>query len=1124
MTKQGILLLSLLLCGIFLPKCGKNQGFAPDSKVTTPPADALFERVTGSGFEFENNIKEDYNNWILSNSYLYNGGGVGILDFDNDGLQDIYMVSTQGACKLFQNKGNFKFSEVAKQAGVEALEGEKTGVTIADVNADGWQDIYVCRTGLVANDARRNLLFINNKNGTFSEKALSTGLADKGASNHAAFFDADNDGDLDCYVVNYPVDFKSVNTTRLVDHGGGNVERETYPKDPLESDHFYLNNGDGTFSDVSKLAGIQDRAFGLSVTVSDLNHDGFTDIMVGNDYIEPDLVYINNPAQPGNFTDKYSSIFRHSSNHTMGVDIADINNDGLQDLIAMDMLAEDYGRQKVLMSTMLYDRYTTLAKYGYGKQQMRNVLQLNNGNGSYSDVGCLSGIFQTDWSWAPIVQDFDNDGNRDLFVTNGYRRDVSSLEYLNFIADSIQRTGGVTVKRFPKVEDYLKLIPSNPLQNYCFKNNGDLSFKNVSTDWGFVERSFSNGAAYADLDNDGDMDLIINNLDHPSYLYKNKAVENGKSGAWIQIKVIGGPSNPFAYGAKARIVQGDKVYEQELSPTRGFLSSVEPIFQFGLGNAQQINQIEIEFPGNRLAVLNNVATNKRYTVKFDEAQPGNIKPLPITAPRFAAAAAPTFTHHEDDVQDFNRERLIPWKLSTPGPALAVGDVNGDGQDDFFVGNGPGNAGAVFVQKSAGTFQASNNAAFVANQASEDAGATFFDADGDKDLDLIVASGGNTFNANDPKYQAHLYKNDGKGNFNAATGLPAITGSTAATCAHDFDGDGDLDLILGGWCTPLAYPTPPNSYLLRNDQGVFTDVTDQLAPQLRKIGMVRGIAWADLDGDQKEELILNGEWMPISVFTNNNGKLEPATERFGLQNTQGFWRSLATADVDGDGDQDLIAGNIGLNIRYTASESNPLQLFAKDFDNNGSIDPIMTQRENGQDVPVPMHDILLKQLPSLKKKFVHYTPYASAGISDLFPEQDLKNALHFTCNILASGIFINQGGKFNFQPFGNLAQTAPVYSIATFKNSGQNVPDLLLVGNDYGQQVETGPIDAGNGCYLSNDGKGGFTPWAARNSGFWASKEARHIAILNGAGGKHFALVANNNDAIQLFTINPSEVQ
>ena len=1098
-------------------QCGKNSRAAD---VAPAPPDALFEHLSpgATGVDFENIVEETHENNVLTNSYLYNGGGVGVIDFNNDGLQDLYFTRTQGSCKLYQNLGNLKFQDVTDQAGVQAMEGEKTGVAIADVNADGWQDIYVCRTGMQATDARRNLLFINNKNGTFTEQARQYGLADGSATNHANFFDADNDGDLDCYVLNYPVNFKSVNSARVQDTGGGVLARLTTPENQYESDRLYQNNGNGTFTDISKKAGIENRAFGLSVTITDINNDGYQDIIVGNDYIEPDFVYVNNPAQPGNFTDRYREYFRHSSNHTMGVDIADINNDGYQDIMALDMLAEDHTRQRELMTTMLLDRYTTLAKYGYGNQQMRNVLQLNNGRGSFSEIGCVAGVFQTDWSWAPLFQDFDNDGYRDLFITNGYRRDVSNLDYLNFTADSIQRTGGVTAKRFPKIEDYLDLMPSTPIQKYCFRNKGDLTFENVSTAWGFVQRSYSNGSAYADLDNDGDIDLIINNLASPADIYRNRAVETGKGGAWLQIKAVGSPQNPFAFGARARVQVGSQVYYSELAPIRGFLSTVEPIFHFGLGTAQTADRVEVEFPGGQVVVLEKAALNKRYTVQFSAGKPGHLTP-PATVPALVQEiAAPAFVHKEDDIQDFNRERLLPWKMSNPGPSLAVGDVNGDGQDDFYVGNAMGSPAALFIQK-AGTFQSTSAATWQADLGYEDTGAVFFDADGDQDLDLCVASGGNSYPADDAHYQPRLYRNDGRGNFSATTGtLPVIHTSSSAVSAFDYDGDGDLDLLLGGACTPLAYPTTPNSYLLRNDQGVFQDVTAQVAPALQSIGMVRAMTWADLDGDKKAELIITGEWMPIGVFSIQNGKFERATDQFGLNNTEGFWRSITAVDLDGDGDLDLVAGNLGENTRYKATPEAPLRLFAKDFDKNGSIDPIMTETDHGRDVPIALRDVMLKQLPILKKKFVHYAPYAKAGLADLFSEKELEFSQQLKVNHLASAVFINQGGKFILKKLPTAAQVAPVYAIRVLDVQNDGVPDLVLVGNDYGQQVETGRLDASNGLILENDGHGNLQPVPALASGFWANKEARDVQVLRGGGGKKMLVVANNNDKLQVFQL------
>lgn len=1099
--------------------CAKNDPSKAAVSFTekTAPADALFAllKSADSGVDFSNNITETHTNTVLTNSYLYNGGGVGILDVNNDGLQDLFFVSTQEACRLYLNQGNLKFKDITESSGVGIKEGDKTGVTIVDINADGWQDIYVCRTGMTAGENRRNLLFVNNQNGTFSEKARQYGLADGSASNHANFFDADGDGDLDCYVLNYPVDFKGVNGVRLKQpDGGGEPVRITDPKDASESSHFYRNNGNGTFSDVSRQAGIWTRAMGLSVTATDFNGDGFQDLMVANDYIEPDFVLMNNPAQPGNFTDRYGSTFRHTSNHTMGVDIADINGDGFNDLVALDMLAESYPRQKELMTTMLLDRYTTLAKYGYGQQQMRNVLQISNGNGTFSELGCLAGVFQTDWSWGALMQDYDNDGLRDIFITNGYRRDVSNMDYLSFTADSIQKSGGLTQARFPDIHDYLDLIPHTPLQNYCYRNRGDLSFEDVSTAWGLTQLTYSNGTAYADLDNDGDLDLVINNIDGPAGIYQNRARELGKGGAWLQIKPQGSAQNPLATGARARIQAGNQVQYADLTPTRGFFSSVEPLFHFGLGAAQTLDRVEVEFPGKKLVVLQNVPTNQRITVKYADAQPGQLTPPVVGKPFLSPDAAPDFLHRDDPVQDFNQERLLPWKMSAPGPCIAVGDVNGDNLDDCYIGNGPNAPGGLYLQTPGG-FRATSAEAFAADQAYEDTGCTFFDADRDGDLDLVVCAGGNSFPANSPNYPPRLYRNDGKGNFSRAPGaIPLAKESIHSVSAHDYDGDGDQDLFLGGWCVPGSYPATPSSFVLKNDNAVFQDVTAQMAPAFAKIGMVRSILWADLDGDKVEEMVVAGEWMPIQVFAVAGGKLELVTPKFGLENTDGFWRSLAAADVDKDGDMDLVAGNLGLNTRYKASPEAPLKMFAKDFDGNGSMDPIMTQTENGKDAPVAMRDVMLKQVPVLKKKYVRYSAYATAVLSDLFPEKDLQAAQQLRCNTLASTIFINQSGRFSAKNLPNLAQIAPLYAIQPVDYDNDGDLDLMAAGNDWGQQVETGRLDAGNGVVLVNDGSGNFTALMPYASGLWASREVRDLKVLRGPGKKRLVLVSNNNEKAQ----------
>ena len=1111
--------LFLLLC----ISCGKDKGgqltsaYKPEQ--FTAPADALFLKMNAAetGITFKNDIRETHELNIVTDAYLYNGGGVGVIDLNKDGLQDLFFSSTMGNCKLYLNKGGLKFEDISQTAGIETPTGQKTGVTIVDINADGWQDIYLCRTTLKPGNDSRNLLYINNKNNTFTESAGPYGLADNSPSNHANFFDCDNDGDLDCYVINHPIDYTNVSSVRVRDVGNGRTERIIEPQFPFESNRLFVNNGNNTFSDATKKAGVYNRAFSLSVTATDLNGDGFKDVIVGNDYIDPDFVYLNNPQQPGNFSDRSGSIFRHHSNHTMGVDVGDINNDGLHDIMALDMLAEPAKRRQELMNTMTLDRQTTLIKYGYGNQQMRNVLQLNNGNGSFSEIGCLAGVFQTDWSWAPLIQDYDNDGWRDIFVANGYLRDMSNLDYINFTVDSVMRNGGLTPKAIPDVYEFLNLIPSTPLQNYCFRNRGDLTFENVSTAWGMTDLNYSNGSAYADLDNDGDLDMVINNLNSEALVYKNRAVETNK-GAWLQIQLVGAAPNTLAVGSKVRVKVGDNVYIDELTPTRGFFSSVEPLLHYGLGAAQQADVVEVEFPGNKLVSLQNVKANQRLIVDIASAKPGKIAVPGSGAAAMKEATPPAFTHKEDDIQDFNNERLLPWKMSCPGPCVAVGDVNGDGQDDCYIGNAATASGRLFLQKNGG-FQAVSSAVWEADKQYEDTGCVFFDADGDKDLDLLVASGGNTFPANSPNYVPRMYINDGKGNFSRkTTGVPTVFNSIYSVCAQDYDGDGDQDLFLGGWCVPGKYPATPSGMVWQNDKGTFTDVTDKVAPFFKNMGMVRAMEWADFDGDKKAELLVTGEWMAMRLYAVSNGKLEDVSAKFGLAGTEGFWRSLQAADLDGDGDMDFVAGNIGLNTRYTASADAPLRMYAKDFDGNGSMDPIMTQMEGAHEFPVATREVMIKQLPGLRKKFVRTITYAQASIKDIYPEKELQTALQLRCNHLASAVFINENGKFVMKKLPNEAQIAPTNAIQFFDWQNDGDLDMLIVGNDYGQQVESGRMDAGNGLLLENKGKGNFSPVASRNSGFWASREARDLKILRSAGGKPILLVANNNSAAQVFQL------
>ncbi|MCK6692561.1 MAG: VCBS repeat-containing protein [Thermoanaerobaculia bacterium] len=1103
-----------------------------------PTPDALFQKVPASesNIRFMCEVKEDFTNNIVLNPHFYNGGGVGVIDVNNDGLQDLFFSSTTGNCKLYLNEGHFKFKDITTLAGVATPNGFKTGVAIADVNGDGWQDIYLCRTGLTPGEHRRNVLYINNWNNTFSESAADYGIDDPSASNCANFFDYDLDGDLDLYVVNIPTDFNLAHQMDLVETAGGKVVRNKTPRNEYESDRLYRNNGAshqggvGGFTDVSKQAGIQDRAFGLSSIALDWNGDHWPDIYVANDYLEPDYLYLNN--RNGTFTDKAFDSFRHMANHTMGADVADINLDGLPDLIALDMLAEDYQRQKTLGTVMKEERYRTLTGYGYGHQVMRNVLQLNNGPASanpvqtptFSEIGCLAGMFQTDWSWSVLSQDYDLDGWPDLFITNGYRRDVTDLDYVQFTDDSINRTlGGISPKHFKTIYDYLDLIPSVKLRNYAYRNRGDLTFENTTIQWGFTDKTFSNGAAYADLDNDGDLDMVVSNIESEALLYRNTAADR-KKGAWLQIHIDGAKGNSTGIGTIARVTAGGRTWQQELTPIRGFYSSTEPVLYFGLGQANKIDKIEVLFPpGNKMITLENQPVNQRLKLKATDARPGSLAPIA----RFQQAHFNDITgsnglnyaHKEDDYRDFDNERLLPWRLSAPGPYIAAGDVNGDKLEDFYIGGSAGTAGALLVQQAGGQFARSAQVAWNIDALYEDAGAAIFDADTDGDNDLFVASGGNSAPAGSEKYRPRLYLNDGKGNFTKAEqALPAINDSGSAVATFDFDGDGDQDVFLGGWCVPGNYPAIPGSHVLRNDKGTFSDVTARVAPGFAQCGMVRAIAFADLNGDQKAEMLVAGEWMPLTVFQFKNGKYEDATTAFGLDQSNGFWRSLAAADFDGDGDVDFAAGNLGLNTRLTASPEAPLTLYAKDFDQNGSMDPIMCYTKNGVEYPLALKEVLLKQLPPLKKKFVRNQPYAYADLEDLYPRDELKTAQFLSANELRSAYFENQGGKFVMKPLPTAAQTAPAQAIVAADLNADGKSDLVLVGNDYGQQIETGPVDSGNGTVLLNDGKGNFSPLPACQSGLWANLDARSARLITSVSGKKRLVVGNNNGKMQVFEV------
>ncbi|MES2731517.1 MAG: VCBS repeat-containing protein [Bacteroidota bacterium] len=1109
-------------------------------------SEALFELISSehSGVHFSNTITESDSLSILTFDYIYNGGGVAIGDINNDSLPDIFFTGNQVSCKLYLNKGNFQFEDVTKAAGLETSVWAE-GATMADVNQDGYLDIYVCTSNREPNQLSANLLFINtgaqsSGNLAFTEQASKYGIANVGYNTQATFFDYDRDGDLDLYLLNNATGESNKNTTR----------RKRLNGEATSTDHLYRNEAaqpsDSTvgqhpvFTDVSRAAGILTEGYGLGLALGDLNKDGWTDLYTSNDFLSNDILYLN--TGKGGFSNEISHLLKHQSYNGMGVDVVDINNDGWLDIFELDMLPETNRRQKLMFGSMNYDRFKLNLRMGYEPQYVRNTFQLNNGVNpsgkagsqhiSFSEIAQLAGVHSTDWSWSTLLADYDNDGFRDLLITNGYGKDITDQDYTVY-SRAVSQFGTEKNIRM-QLREGLEKITEVKLKNYLYKNNGasgqGLTFSNQSEAWGMRDLSISNGAAYADLDRDGDLDLVINNLNQEAFIYRNNAEKLLKN-HFLQLELVGDSLNITGIGAKVQLHYQGKTQYAEHFTTRGYKSSMDPTIHFGLGKLTTIDSLEITWPSGQYQLLRNVRANQRLTLYQKDAESPTSHHLLLAntaTPIFKSITnevALTYRHQEKDFSDFRVQPLIPFKHSQSGPGLAVADVNGDGLEDFYVGGASEQAGMVFYQQSNGKFRSTPLP--KANGYEEDMGALFFDADNDRDMDLYVVSGSSEFPIGSRYYQDRLYKNDGQGNLRLdKAALPTINTSGSCVVAADYDRDGDLDVFVGGRVAPGQYPLPPQSYLLQNNGGIFRDVTEVVCPELKKIGMVTSALWTDFDNDQQPDLLLVGEWMPITFFKNQHGKLIAWSADAGktdqrstqsLKNSSGWWNSLAAGDFDNDGDIDYIAGNLGLNSKFKASDREPVSLFAKDFDRNGSLDPMLCYYIQGKNYPAPPRDDMIDQIVAMRKQFPRYADYAKATFDQIFTPESLQDAYMVQAQQLQSCYLENLGkGKFKLLPLPIRAQFAPVFGLLVQDFDGDGNLDVLLSGNSYASEILTGWYDASIGLYLRGDGKGHFLPLSAVQSGFFVDKDAKGLAQLPRYNGTPLVLAACNDDSLRVF--------
>jgi len=1119
----------LLIAGILFASCKNNH--------------TLFQSISPeqSGIHFNNQIIESDSVNVLDVSNVYNGGGVGIGDFNNDGLQDIYFTGNKVSNKLYLNKGGFKFEDITDAAGVGGDGKWCRGVAVVDINNDGWMDLYVCATIKSDPEQRKNLLYINqgpDKNGVphFKEMAAEYGLADTMHSTMAAFFDYDNDGDLDMYLV----------VNEIVDPNTPNVFHHPSKDGSFRSSgHLYRNDWSDSlkhphFTDVTRQAGVGTEGFGHSVCVTDVNQDGWKDIYVANDYLPNDLLWINN--HDGTFSEHLADYFKHTSSNSMGSDFDDINNDGLQDLVALDMNPEDNFRKKMMLNANSYQTYQNSDFFGYTYQYVRNTLQLNRGprvlqNDSigapiFSDIAFYAGMAETDWSWAPVVVDFDNDGYRDIVITNGFPKDVTDHDFVAFRNKAYNLVSK---------SELLKQIPEVKRHNYAYHNNGDLTFSNFSEQWGLEVPTFSNGAAYADLDNDGALDLVINNINDEALVYRNTSRDKNKENEhYLEVQCMGDSLNRNGLGATISIFYAhgmQQVYEN--SPYRGYLSTVQNFAHFGIGKTQEVDSVVVKWPNGFVQTLKQVKADQLLKVNISDAQKSLPQPSPIIDNNalFREVTREVnihFNQQDRDFIDFNIEKLLPHKFSEYGPALAVGDVDGNGLDDIVCGGSFFYSAQLFLQQPDGRFIQKSllSSTDSAAKRCEDEGVLLFDADGDGDLDLFIAAGSDEGKHQTDIYRDRLYVNDGKGNFRLdSAALPDNLTSKFCVRAADYDHDGDLDLFISGRVDPGNYPKPVSSFIYRNDskngQIHFTDVTATVAKDLQKIGMVCDAIWTDFNNDGWPDLILAGEWMPVTFLQNDKGVFKNVTANSGIADQKGWWNSIAAGDFDNDGDIDYVIGNLGLNSFYRASSKYPVRAYAKDFDNNGIFDVIPSlylpdQDGEKKEFPAFGRDDLLKQINAMRKKFPTYRSYAQATMHEVLPDSERNNALILEANNFQSVYLRNDGnGKFTMMPLPALAQLAPISGMVVDDFDGDGNMDIILNGNDFGTEVSVGRYDAMNGLYLSGDGKGNFSPKSILQSGIYIPGNGKSLVKLRSVKGNYLVAAGQNRGPLKIFQLKPT---